>query len=118
MTTYTQEEAAEIHAQRDKLARCVTWAVNFMKTPGGGMVMRRDAEGNMSMEAWLTWFRRELASVGITWDDELLDYSRASKADRKRMLKESPTLQGKLDALNKSKPAPKTDAGEQGKGGA
>lgn len=98
MKKYTQEEANQLQEQRDALARCVIWAVNFMKTPGGGLVMRRDDKGGMTMEAWITWFRRELKTVGVEWDDELLDYARASQKDRKRMLKESATLQAKLDA--------------------
>jgi hypothetical protein len=105
---YTQEEAQRFKDQRDTFARMAIFAVNHFKTPGGGLVMQRDDKGGMEMEPWLTWFRRELKAVGIEWDDELLEYGRASNTNRKRMLKESPTLQGKLDAA-KSARTPKED---------
>ncbi len=108
MKLYTQEEAQKFKEQRDTFARMAMFAVNHFKTPGGGLVMTWDDKGNMSSESWLTWFRRELKEVGIEWDDELLDWARASKTDRKRMLKESTTLQGKLDAHAAARKAKET----------
>lgn len=104
-TKYTQAAAKRLHKQRDALARCCMFAVNHFKLPfGSGTVMRRDASGNFSeTEHWLTWFRRELKEVGIEWDDELLEYGRASNTNRKRMLKESPTLAAKLEANRKAR---------------
>jgi hypothetical protein len=102
--TYTQEQAAAFKKQRDTFARCMIFAVNHFKIPGGGSVMRYSEDGkNFEMESWITWFRRELKEVGVEWDDDLLEYSRASKTDKKRMLKESPALQAKLDALKEKK---------------
>jgi len=103
MKTYTQEEAQKFKDQRDTFARMAIFAVNHFKIPGGGCVIRQDDKGNIETESWLTWFRRELKEVGVEWDDELLEYSRCSKTDRKKMLKSSTTLQGKLDALKKEK---------------
>lgn len=100
MKKYTQEEAAKIHKERDALARCAMFAVNHFKLPSGsGTVMRFDDKGNITeSEHWIDWFRRELKEVGIEWDDELLEYGRASMTNRKKMLKTSTTLQAKLDA--------------------
>lgn len=101
MKTYTPEKIEAIVKQRNALARCAIFAVNNFKIPGGGLVIRQ-CGGEFSTESWLTWFRRELKECGVEWDDELLEYSRASKTNRKRMLKESATLQAKLDANRKS----------------
>lgn len=105
MKTYTPEEIESIVKQRNALARCVIFAVNHFKLPSGsGTVMRFDAKGNMTeSEYWVTWFRRELLEVGVTWDDELLNYARANKKERALMLRESTTLKAKLEANQKSK---------------
>lgn len=87
-----------LQQQHDRLARCVIWAVNFLHARGGGMVYRSNpTEGEPSSESWLAYFRRVLKDSGVEWDDELLAYGRASNTDRKRMLKESPTLKKKLE---------------------
>jgi hypothetical protein len=104
MKTYTQEEAQKFKEQRDKFAHLLIFAVNHFKTPGCYSVGRFDDKGEYESESWLTWFRRELEAVGVKWDDDLLEYARASKTDQKKMLKSSTTLQAKLAALNKPTP--------------
>jgi len=83
------------------LAACVSWAINFMNTKsGGGLVVHRNGD-DFKTEAWITWFQRELKNAThIEYDQEVLQFQRASKADRKRMLKESATLRDKLTPVS------------------
>lgn len=83
--------------QHVRLAKCVIFAVNFLYPRGGGLVFRNNPQkGEPQSEHWLAYFRRVLKDSGVEWDDELLQYSRASQADRKRMLATSKTLSKKL----------------------
>ncbi len=96
----------QITAQRDALARCVIFTVNHGDFKGG-CVMRTMPDGEIKMEGWLPWFRRELAAMGVSWDDDLLAYGRASQTNKKKMLKENPELKAKLDKLAEERKAGK-----------
>jgi hypothetical protein len=99
MKTQTKKELSDqvtdLQIKLNELARCVIFTVNFGNFRGG-CVMRKLPDGSMQMESWIAWFRRELAKNGVTWDDDLLDYGRANKKDRKMLLKERPGLAEKL----------------------
>lgn len=91
-------------SEREKeLIACVSWAINFCHTRGSGCVLRHGPKGEITTEHFVKWFVRALEPYGYRYDTDLLWYYRASKTDRKRMVKDNPALAEKL-AAREAKP--------------
>lgn len=101
----TQEPAYDENV--GELIACVRFAINFLGKPPGqsGLVMHTAKDGKMTSESWLTWMRRTLKVYGLVWDDDMLEYGRASQKRRKEMLKD-PQFARRLEENRASRKPP------------